>query len=104
MYESTSFIYLDLEKTGTNFIVDFRERFKGEGRRERTAAEAPARNADDKKLRFISVRDPLEQYISLYSFGCGGKGALSHRMKKKGRGGLYEGTSGSFRKWLQSFS
>src|SRR5947209_4819461 len=32
MYESKSFVYLDLQKTGTSFIVDFLRRFSNEGK------------------------------------------------------------------------
>jgi hypothetical protein len=50
MHESKSFIYLDLQKTGTNFIVDFLERFnsEGKGRREK---HRPARANSGKFLQ-----------------------------------------------------
>src|ERR1700731_1815993 len=100
MYESKSFIYLDLQKTGTNFIVDFLERFSSEGKGLRQKHRpAPVRN--EGKFRFISVRDPLDQYVSLYSFGCGKRGALFQRLKKKGKKNLYARSPDSFHEWLQ---
>jgi hypothetical protein len=98
MYESKSFIYLDLQKTGTNFIVDFLKRFNSEGKGRRRKHRPVT--SDSGKLRFISVRDPLDQYVSLYSFGCDEKGALFHRMEKRGQRGLYKGASASFPRWL----
>jgi hypothetical protein len=100
MYVSRSFVYLDLQKTGTNFIVDFLRRFSNEpGEREKHKALGDRFSPD--KLHFISVRDPLDQYISLYSFGCGGEGDLYRRLVRSGMKELYSRSSPGFSKWLE---
>ena len=101
MYESKSFVYLDLQKTGTNFIVDFLRRYSCEGEGIRKKHKPTGNGFRHDKLHFISVRDPLDQYVSLYSFGCGAKGALFDRLKKKGHEDMYEGSNSAFQRWLK---
>jgi hypothetical protein len=110
VYESKSFVYLDLQKTGTNFIVDFLRRFsnEGDGRRKKHRAikgrpklyAAGKGGERPRKLHFISVRDPLDQYLSLYSFGCGGEGAIFQKLERKGLAKLYERSAAGFQNWL----
>ena len=102
MYEFESFAYLPLQKTGSTFIIDFFKRYC----RERPV---PARKHepldieqyDPRKLYLISVRNPLDQYISLYSFGVGGRGSLYRRMRRSGYDALFDGTAEGFRLWLK---
>jgi hypothetical protein len=56
---------------------------------------------DPGKFYFISVRDPYEQYLSLYSFGCQRKGKLFKRLSKQGLAHLYDGTAPGFHAWLK---
>jgi hypothetical protein len=101
MYESKSFAYLDLQKTGTNFIVDFLDRFNGESGAERRKHKPLVGDAGRDRLFFISVRNPLDQYISLFSFGCDGKGSLFKKLSTRGRGNLYGRGEGAFERWLE---
>jgi hypothetical protein len=101
MYESKSFAYLDLQKTGTNFIVDFLDRFNGESGAERRKHKPLLGGPPRDLLYFISVRDPLDQYISLFSFGCDGKGALFRKLTARGQGKLYERAPKGFERWLE---
>ncbi len=101
MYEFETFVYLDVEKTGSTFIRDFLEQFCTE-REVSSEKHAGVRSDYDKsKLYFISVRSPLDQYLSLYSFGCEMKGKLTNRLQKAGYGHFYDGTWEGFRKWLK---
>jgi hypothetical protein len=100
MYESKSFAYLDLQKTGTNFIVDFLNRFNGEIGAERRKHKPLVGDDRRDRLYFISVRDPLDQYISLFSFGCDGKGALYRKLSQRGSKNLYERGPAAFERWL----
>jgi hypothetical protein len=59
------------------------------------------RDYDSKKFYFISVRDPLDLYISLFSYGCEAKGNLFRRLHNKGLGVLYDGTWEGFQYWLE---
>jgi hypothetical protein len=102
MIEYETFAYLALQKTGSTFIIDFLQRFCSEQRlwAEKHRPVPPDRYSPE-KLYIISVRDPLDQYISLYSFGAGGKGRFHRRLGDKGRDPLYDGTNHGFRRWLK---
>ena len=102
MIEYETFAYLALQKTGSTFIIDFLQRFCSEQClwSEKHKPVPPDRYSPE-KLYIISVRDPLDQYLSLYSFGTGGKGGFHRRLGDKGRDSLYDGTSRGFRRWLK---
>jgi hypothetical protein len=101
MHEFETFCYLDVQKTGSTFVsylltqcstekaLIFRKHLRVEDR------------YDPNKFYFITVRDPLDQYISLYSHGCGGAGGLSRRLRKRGHGNLYDSTWSGFRRWIK---
>jgi hypothetical protein len=103
MLEYETFAYLGLQKTGSSFIADFLRRFCREAcvsthKHWPTLAEAHSRE----KLYIISVRDPLDQYLSLYSYGVEGKGKLHGRLSKQGYDSFYDGTPDNFRQWLRT--
>ena len=56
---------------------------------------------DDNKLYIISCRDPLSQYLSLYSHGNAGKGALRSRLNLADMSHFYDGTKEGFTAWLE---
>lgn len=101
MHEFETFVYLDVQKTGSTFVsylltqcvtekvLVFRKHLRVEGR------------YDPNKFYFITVRDPLDQYISLYSHGCKAAGGLSRRLRKRGHGNLYDSTWSGFRRWIK---
>lgn len=100
MYEFETFAYLDVPKTASSFICTALKKFCKEKKIRKTGHLGPPGDYDSSKFYFISVRDPLDLYISLYSFGCSGKGQLYGRMKCQGLGRLYEGTWSGFEFWL----
>jgi hypothetical protein len=101
MLEFESFVYLDMEKTGSTFIIQMLNRFSAEPKIKQSHHESLTGDYDPTKFYFISVRDPLDAYLSLYSFGCGAKGQLRARMNKKGHDDYYDGTMEGFSNWLQ---
>lgn len=94
-------VYLDVQKTGSTLVSEFldaqlalpRRRLEKHGR----ITELPAPDV----LHFITVRDPLSQYISLYQYGCGWRGWLFWRLVRAGRWRLYSGTPAGFERWLR---
>jgi len=100
MHEFPRFVYLDVEKTGSAFISTFLRRYSAEEQLRRDHHAAMEAGCDRSKFYFISTRDPLEAYLSLYSYGCDGKGKLFAVLKRQGRGGLYDGTMAGFVKWV----
>jgi hypothetical protein len=100
MHEFESFVYLDIEKTGSAFISRLLRRFTSE-REIRRDHHAPMNLLyDPAKFYFISVRDPLDCYISLYSFGCGFKGKMRARLEELNLDQCYDGTTEGFNEWL----
>ncbi|MHA3980415.1 hypothetical protein ACW9UR_22315 [Halovulum sp. GXIMD14794] len=94
-------VYLDVQKTGSTLVSEFlaaqlalpRKRFEKHGR----VAEAPAPDV----FHFITVREPLSQYLSLYQYGCSWRGWLFWRLLRAGRFRLYSGTPEGFERWLR---
>lgn len=100
MLEFEDFVYLDVQKTASTFIKDFLRQF---ARTEEVEYQrhTPVDHYDPEKLYIISCRDPLKYYLSLYSFGCSGKGGLAQRLARKEMSHFYNGTSDGFTNWLQ---
>jgi Sulfotransferase family len=100
MDEYSDFVYLDVQKTGSGFTSKFlahcctskQLRFKKHGRiRE---------DYNPDKFYFITVREPLSQYISLYRYSLGRKGAMFRRLEKDGHGDLYAPDNETFNRWM----
>ncbi len=100
MQEYESFVYLDVQKTGSSFISSLLQRFSREKRLRSAQHEPLAADYDPAKFHFISVRDPIESYLSLYSFGCGSKGKVRAIFRRLGRDDLYDGSAEGFAAWL----
>ena len=94
-------VYLDVEKTGSSFISKFLQENMN---CQRVALVKHGRIGSDFRngsFYFISVRNPLSQYLSLYSYGCEGKGAIYESLKKSGHTQLYQRDRESFQQWLR---
>ena len=91
-------VYLDVQKTGSTFICAFlRECAKlGLHHSEQHARVAAARPGT---TYAISVRHPLEQYVSLFRYGLDEKGAVFSRIKSSGRADLYH--ADGFDDWMR---
>ena len=100
MLEFESFVYLDVHKTGSSFIVSILKAHSKEKEIRLIRHEGVGAFYDSSKFHFISLRNPLDQYISLYSFGCDKNGLFRQRLNKLGHGNLYSGTWNGFRSWL----
>jgi hypothetical protein len=100
MIEFESFVYLDVPKTGSSFIISVLKKFCIEKKVRKILHAGVADDWNPAKLYFISVRDPLDQYVSLYSFGCQAEGKVFMRLSKRGFGQLYDGTWRGFSSWL----
>jgi hypothetical protein len=100
MQEFETFVYLDLEKTGSTFIVRLLRDHCRETLVRGRKHKAMGPDADRSKFHFISVRNPLELYLSLYSFGCERWGSLRGQLAADGRPDFYDRTPGGFNRWL----
>jgi hypothetical protein len=64
------------------------------------SAGKPLERRKDGALHLISCRHPISQYLSLYSYGCTGKGGLRNRGDTAEFVDLYDGTAAGFAQWL----
>jgi hypothetical protein len=101
MQEFETFVYLDVQKTGSSFLSRLLQLYSSEKELRFRKHGRGDRKYDPSKFYFISVRDPLDQYLSLYSHGCGGYGGLYHRLRELGHDELYDSTWAGFKKWLK---
>jgi len=100
MHEFETFVFLDVQKTGTTFIVRFLREFCTEKELRKRLHNCVSGDYDPNKFHFISVRNPLDQYVSLYSYGSERKGPLYKKFVLQGHGDLYDGSWGGFKSWL----
>ena len=100
MIEFDSLCYLQNQKTGCTFVETLLRKFCSEGivRYEKHRV-APAHKPG--KYYFVSVREPLDAYLSLYNFGLDGKGELFERLGAAGHGHLYAAGIDGFGAWLE---
>ena len=105
-------IYLDVEKTGSTFISKFLQENMACQRVRKVKHGRIGNNFKKGSFYFISVRNPLSQYLSLYRYGCGGKGAIYESLAKSEHTQLYQPRQGivsavaaicSFRRKCEAF-
>lgn len=101
MHEFETFVYLDTQKTGSTFISYVLTECTNEQIVRFEKHRPVGEDYSPDKFHFISVREPRDQYVSLYSHGCNGAGGLSRRLRKKGHGDFYDSTWRGFRRWLK---
>lgn len=101
MHEFDTFVYLDMEKTGSTFISKFLNAFSTETRTRQLHHRPMEKDCDPGKFYFISVRHPMDAYLSLYSFGCQAQGKVGARLRRQGLEEYYDGTLDGFSQWLR---
>ena len=105
MHDFGKFCYLDVQKTGSTFISRFLKRHAAiplvayEKHRRVHLKEQLA----DGKFFFISVREPLDCYKSLYSYGVKKRGAAFQNISSAHADAakFYDGTPEGFSNWLR---
>ena len=104
MLDYGPFCYLDVEKTGSTFIREFLRRHVAipevNGSKHKTVGWSFGEPKD--RFFFISCREPLDSYVSLYRFGLDGRGGMYHRITAKpGMDNVYDGSPEGFERWLR---
>lgn len=99
MIEYRSFIYLQNQKTGSSFVEEFLTRFCNEPRLHYDKHAALARDAG--KFCFVNVREPIDQYKSLFAYGLEGRGQIFDRLSAIGEDGLYARGMDGFDGWMR---
>lgn len=100
MIEFNSLCFLQNQKTGCTFIELFLRKFCVEGIR-RYEKHSPARKVRPGVFYFLSVREPLDAYSSLFRYGLDGKGEIFMRLRHAGQGQLYAQGLQGFPAWLR---
>ena len=100
MYEYETFAYLDVQKTGSSFIARLLQTFAAESL-VASRKHGRIRNPDPAKFYFTSCRDPLDQLLSLYFYGCSGSGHIRSAMEAAGNTAPYDGTPAGFDAFLR---
>jgi len=99
MIEFDSFCYLQNHKTGCSMVETFLRQHCSEDICRYEKHRAPKlRKAD--KFYFISVREPLDTYLSLFNYGLDGKGEIFERLTAAGLGSLYGHGIDGFSSWI----
>ena len=98
MYDLGGLVYLDLNKTGSKFVLEFlknccRLDFQHEKEHE------PVRDQyNPLAYHFITIRHPISQYSSLFRYGLEKKGWIYRRIAEHGHKDLY--SSENYNAWL----
>lgn len=93
--EYEKLVYLDPQKTGSTFVEEVLLEVFGREPSYRGRHE-PLKVRDSKRLHCISVRDPWDQYMSLYRYGRDRRGGVYLNLKGAGLASSYE----TFGSWL----
>lgn len=99
MIEFETVCYLQNQKTGCSMVERFLRQHCSEDivRYEKHMAATKRKPG---KFYCISVREPLDTYLSLFNYGLDGKGELFMRLGAAGLGGLYAQGIDGFGAWL----
>lgn len=104
MLDFGEFCYLDTPKTGSQFVSRFLMKHSALPliKRNTHSAYRNTRGPEDGKFFFSTVRHPFDTYISLYAYGCDGRGKFRHRLEpeKFGKDIKFSGDQSDFVEWL----
>ncbi len=92
-------VYLDVQKTGSSFVSRFlRANLALPEIARHLHAPAPVHRPES--FYFITVREPLAQYISLFQYGLQGRGGMVQRFRDAGLADFYQPDTRAFERWL----
>ena len=99
MLDFGQIVYLDVQKTGSSSVGRFLRANLTLPQLSRKP-HTPARQYLPDVFYFITVREPLAQYISLYKYGLEAHGGLFKRFAKAGMADFYQPNIEAFERWL----
>ncbi len=79
LYISDSLVFIDLPKTASSHVRRLLADITP-GRESGVHVRAPRRLRQSRKHFWGTIRDPWDWYVSLWAYGCDGKGALHHAL------------------------
>ena len=101
MKEFENLAYFDLQKTGSTTIKAVLRTLVSGKPVYRNTHDGPRADYDRSKPSFVSTREPLSLYISLFNYATLERsGGLYNRMVQSGQEDLYAPSVGAFERWL----
>ncbi len=101
MIDLGKIVYLDMQKTGSSFTTKFLRRCCTLKSVSADTHGIAQKNVDKDAFFFTTIRNPFDLYVSLFKFGCQGKGGTYIRLRSAGLDGCYKPDTASFNKWLE---
>ena len=102
MQEFENVAYFDLQKTGSTTIKKALRAILDEPLLYRSVHDGPREDYDPSKPSFVSIREPVSLYISLFNFATMERmGGLYNRMRRSGQEGFYEPSVKAFERWVE---
>jgi hypothetical protein len=100
--EFENLAYFDLQKTGSTTIKAVLRILLSEKPLYRNTHDGPRADYDRSKPSFVSIREPLSLYISLFNFATLERsGGLYNRMQQSGQGDFYAPNVEAFERWME---
>lgn len=99
MLNYETFCYLQNQKTACTFVETFLRTFANE-KLIRFAKHRTPRRRRKSKFYFVNVREPVDLYKSLFSYGLDKEGAIFTSLRRKHLLSLYEKGNDGFEEWL----
>ncbi len=97
-------VLLDLQKTASTFVCSVLDRVLAlppvEPFRQHECIDRARISGPQRPFVVMTIRDPLDQWISLYNFGVDGKGVFRERLSAAGDDADYTGTPSGLISWL----
>ncbi|MBD3277820.1 MAG: hypothetical protein GF388_05940 [Candidatus Aegiribacteria sp.] len=85
MYITDDILYLRLQKTGSSHVVNALEKACHGSQEGEMHGRASQELLESGRIIAGSVRNPWDWYVSIWAYGCGGKGILYDRLAGKRR-------------------
>lgn len=102
MIEMGGLTFLDLQKTGCSHISRLMRAYISTEVSYERKHEPVGPRYKPSNIYAISVRDPFEQYSSLFRFGLGGNGGFYKQLSQSDKNYLYKDNSGeTFSRWIE---
>ncbi|MBL1434692.1 MAG: hypothetical protein COB08_000625 [Rhodobacteraceae bacterium] len=100
MIDFGKIVYLDVQKTGSSSVARF---LRACSTLQQVARHphAPAVQHRPDAFYFITVRNPMAQYISLFQYGLAGRGGMAARFRDAGMADYYQPNTVAFERWLR---
>ena len=99
MIDYGKIIYLDVQKTGSSSVARFLRTNLSLPQLNRRP-HTPVAEHRPETFYFISVRNPMAQYISLFQYGLQGRGGMAKRFREAGKEAFYQPSTAAFEHWL----